>query len=59
VLNGKTAGRFADVIGEAGYETLVLPSSAGVACDAVVRASWCSGGASSAERAWAAGERQW
>jgi len=26
-FNGKTAGRFADVIGEAGYETLVLPSS--------------------------------
>ncbi|CBW75773.1 Hypothetical cytosolic protein [Mycetohabitans rhizoxinica HKI 454] len=26
-FNGKTAGRFADVIGAAGYETLVLPSS--------------------------------
>lgn len=26
-FNGKTAGRFADVIGKAGYETLVLPSS--------------------------------
>jgi hypoxanthine-DNA glycosylase len=26
-FNGKTAGRFADVIGQAGYETLVLPSS--------------------------------
>ncbi|WP_233848110.1 DNA-deoxyinosine glycosylase [Paraburkholderia sp. HD33-4] len=26
-FNGKKAGRFADVIGEAGYETLVLPSS--------------------------------
>ncbi|RXV71508.1 DNA-deoxyinosine glycosylase [Burkholderia stabilis] len=26
-FNGKTAGRFADVIGRAGYETLVLPSS--------------------------------
>uniref|UniRef100_A0A071M575 Uncharacterized protein n=1 Tax=Burkholderia cenocepacia TaxID=95486 RepID=A0A071M575_9BURK len=26
-VNGKTAGRFADVIGQAGYETLVLPSS--------------------------------
>ncbi|RQZ14383.1 DNA-deoxyinosine glycosylase [Burkholderia sp. Bp9031] len=26
-FNGKTAGRFADVIGEAGYTTLVLPSS--------------------------------
>ncbi|MFM0646869.1 DNA-deoxyinosine glycosylase [Paraburkholderia bryophila] len=26
-FNGKTAGRFAGVIGEAGYETLVLPSS--------------------------------
>jgi len=26
-FNGKTAGRFAPVIGEAGYQTLVLPSS--------------------------------
>ncbi|KVA73430.1 DNA-deoxyinosine glycosylase [Burkholderia ubonensis] len=26
-FNGKTAGRFAEVIGAAGYETLVLPSS--------------------------------
>ncbi|WP_175775622.1 DNA-deoxyinosine glycosylase [Burkholderia anthina] len=26
-FNGKTAGRFADVIGQAGYDTLVLPSS--------------------------------
>ncbi|CAG4895750.1 DNA-deoxyinosine glycosylase [Paraburkholderia gardini] len=26
-FNGKAAGRFADVIGAAGYETLVLPSS--------------------------------
>ncbi|WP_179401688.1 DNA-deoxyinosine glycosylase [Burkholderia guangdongensis] len=26
-FNGKTAGRFADVIGAAGYDTLVLPSS--------------------------------
>lgn len=26
-FNGKMAGRFAEVIGEAGYETLVLPSS--------------------------------
>ncbi|WGY67636.1 DNA-deoxyinosine glycosylase [Burkholderia cepacia] len=26
-FNGKTAGRFAGVIGQAGYETLVLPSS--------------------------------
>ncbi|WP_434109053.1 DNA-deoxyinosine glycosylase [Paraburkholderia caffeinilytica] len=26
-FNGKTAGRFAEVIGSAGYETLVLPSS--------------------------------
>jgi hypoxanthine-DNA glycosylase len=26
-FNGKTAGRFADVIGAAGYETLVRPSS--------------------------------
>jgi hypoxanthine-DNA glycosylase len=26
-FNGKTAGRFAQVIGAAGYETLVLPSS--------------------------------
>jgi hypoxanthine-DNA glycosylase len=26
-FNGKTAGRFADVIGAAGFETLVLPSS--------------------------------
>ncbi|MEJ2769155.1 DNA-deoxyinosine glycosylase [Mycetohabitans sp. B46] len=26
-FNGKTAGRFADVISAAGYETLVLPSS--------------------------------
>jgi G:T/U-mismatch repair DNA glycosylase len=26
-LNGKTAGRFAPVIGAAGYATLVLPSS--------------------------------
>jgi hypoxanthine-DNA glycosylase len=26
-FNGKTAGRFAPVIGEAGYTTLVLPSS--------------------------------
>jgi hypoxanthine-DNA glycosylase len=28
-FNGKTAGRFAGVIGEAGFETLVLPSSSG------------------------------
>ncbi len=26
-FNGKTAGRFADVIGQVGYETLVLPWS--------------------------------
>jgi hypothetical protein len=45
------------VIGEAGYETLVLPSSSPAYAMLSFERSWCSGGASSAERAWAAGER--